>query len=117
MGSIIERSPRGWKPLKNPRFVPQPEPPLKNLKNNFRLSFEICDEDGIGNLTMCPVCDIFCDFWKLSDSCFLSKVTYLFDNDSTVFFAIFMSFWGRLSLKRFRPICLTMLVNVWLKDT
>ena len=61
----------------------------------FYFSFEICDEEGIGNLTMCPVCDYYCDYWKLHDSCFLSKVTYLFDNDSTVFFSIFMSFWGK----------------------
>jgi hypothetical protein len=46
-------------------------------------------------IRLSTVCDYFCDYWKLSDSCFLSKVTYIFDNDSTVFFAIFMSFWGR----------------------
>jgi len=50
------------------------------------------------NITMCPTCDYFCDYWKLEETCLHAKVTYLFDNSTTVFFAIFMSFWGKLSL-------------------
>ena len=34
-----------------------------------RRSQEICS----ANVTMCPQCDQYCDYWKLSDSCFLSK--------------------------------------------
>ncbi len=48
---------------------------------------------------MCPQCDKYCPFWHLVDSCFLSQVTYLFDNGATVAFAIFMSFWGANSLE------------------
>ena len=45
---------------------------------------------------MCPQCDTYCDYWFLKDSCVLSKVTYLFDNYSTVIFSIFMSVWGEI---------------------
>lgn len=45
---------------------------------------------------MCPICDTFCDFYRLNDTCTHARVTYLVDNPSTLFFAIFMSFWGEL---------------------
>ncbi|CAF3918215.1 unnamed protein product [Rotaria magnacalcarata] len=44
---------------------------------------------------MCPRCDKTCPFWKLSDSCLYSKVSYVFDNAATVIFAILMSLWAR----------------------
>lgn len=62
--------------------------------NYFLSSKEICDTNGTGNVTMCPVCDNICRYWKLSDSCSYSKFTYLIDNPRTVFFSVFMSFWG-----------------------
>jgi anoctamin-4 len=46
---------------------------------------------------LCPLCDKVCQYQLLKDSCFFAKVTYLFDNPATVFFAIFMSFWGKIS--------------------
>lgn len=58
-------------------------------------SKEICDTNGPGNIVLCPLCDKACDYQRLSDSCLFSRITYLFDNPSTVFFAIFMSFWGK----------------------
>lgn len=57
-------------------------------------SQEICDINLAGNITLCPLCDKACSYQRLSDSCLFSRITYLFDNPSTVFFAIFMSFWG-----------------------
>lgn len=57
-------------------------------------SAEICDINGVGNITLCPLCDKACSYQLLNDSCLFSRITYLFDNPSTVFFAIFMSFWG-----------------------
>ncbi|KAK2716116.1 anoctamin-4-like isoform X2 [Artemia franciscana] len=69
---------------------------LATLDNNIP-SQEICDLSK--SVTMCPVCDKFCDYWDLSETCLHSKVTYLFDNSSTVFFAIFMSFWAALFLE------------------
>lgn len=58
-------------------------------------SKEICDKRGVGNITLCPLCDKACSYQSLSDSCMFARITYLFDNPSTVFFAIFMSFWGK----------------------
>lgn len=62
-------------------------------------SAEICDTEGVGNITLCPLCDKACNYQKLSNSCLFSKITYLFDNPSTVFFAIFMSFWATMFLE------------------
>ncbi|XP_059479818.1 anoctamin-4-like [Neocloeon triangulifer] len=62
-------------------------------------SKEICDPKGAGNITLCPLCDKACQFQQLKDSCFFAKVTYLFDNPATVFFAIFMSFWATTFLE------------------
>ncbi|XP_074096965.1 anoctamin-5 isoform X2 [Cotesia typhae] len=57
-------------------------------------SHEICDPNIAGNITLCPLCDKACSFRRLGDSCKFSRLSYLFDNPSTVFFAIFMSFWA-----------------------
>ncbi|KAK3097463.1 hypothetical protein FSP39_009845, partial [Pinctada imbricata] len=58
------------------------------------VSSEICDKDNIGNLTMCPLCDERCPYWKLVDSCRYSQATYLFDNYATVAFSIVMALWA-----------------------
>lgn len=63
----------------------------------FPDSKEICDTMGAGNTTLCPMCDKGCSYTRLSESCPFARLTYLFDNPSTVFFAIFMSFWGNKS--------------------
>ncbi|XP_026739846.1 anoctamin-4 [Trichoplusia ni] len=62
-------------------------------------SKEICDARGPGNTTLCPLCDKACQYQRLSDSCLFAKLTYLFDNPATVFFAIFMSFWATTFLE------------------
>ncbi|XP_068622387.1 anoctamin-4-like isoform X2 [Battus philenor] len=62
-------------------------------------SKEICDSNGPGNITLCPLCDKACQYQRLSDSCLFAKLTYLFDNPATVFFAIFMSFWATTFLE------------------
>ncbi|XP_036326265.1 anoctamin-5 [Rhagoletis pomonella] len=62
-------------------------------------SKEICNEYGTGNITLCPLCDKACSYQHLYDSCLFSRLTYLFDNPSTVFFAIFMSFWATTFLE------------------
>ena len=54
---------------------------------------EIC-EGSMTNVTMCPICDTFCDYWKLRDACQEEQLKNLFDNEATVFFALFMSIWG-----------------------
>ncbi|KAG7214086.1 hypothetical protein KM043_001446 [Ampulex compressa] len=62
-------------------------------------SKEICDSSLAGNITLCPLCDKACTYQRLGDSCIFSKLTYLFDNPATVFFAIFMSFWATTFLE------------------
>ena len=46
---------------------------------------------------MCPLCND-CDYWQLDDICLYKKIAYLFDHPGTVFYAIFMSFWGKILL-------------------
>ena len=53
---------------------------------------DVCNRNT--SIKMCPLCDNFCSYWDLSETCLHAKVTYLFDNPATVFFAIFMSLWG-----------------------
>ncbi|KAF5284242.1 hypothetical protein FQR65_LT00242 [Abscondita terminalis] len=65
-------------------------------------SKEICDPNGPGNITLCPMCDRACRYQKLMDSCKFARLTYLFDNPATVFFAIFMSIWATLFLELWR---------------
>ncbi|CAG9794484.1 unnamed protein product [Diatraea saccharalis] len=62
-------------------------------------SLEICNTKGPGSTTLCPLCDKACQYQTLSDSCLFAKLTYLFDNPATVFFAIFMSFWATTFLE------------------
>ncbi|EFA04121.2 anoctamin-5 isoform X2 [Tribolium castaneum] len=60
-------------------------------------SEDICN----GNFTfkMCPLCNHWCNYWDLKETCTHARITYLFDNATTVFFAIFMSFWAALFLE------------------
>ncbi|KAF7224519.1 transcript variant X1 [Nothobranchius furzeri] len=69
-------------------------------------SLETCDENL--NITMCPLCDAVCDYWRLSTVCSLARASYLFDNGATVFFAIFMSLWAACFLEHWkrRQMCL-----------
>ncbi|MFH4977067.1 hypothetical protein AB6A40_003776 [Gnathostoma spinigerum] len=63
-------------------------------------SNEICGKnDIIADLYMCPVCYAQCNFTLLSASCAYSKLTYVFDNISTVVFAMVMSVGATLFLE------------------
>uniref|UniRef100_A0AC34GSS8 Anoctamin n=1 Tax=Panagrolaimus sp. ES5 TaxID=591445 RepID=A0AC34GSS8_9BILA len=63
-------------------------------------SNDICAENGIGSrVLICPSCDEFCDYVPLSGSCVYAKLTYLFDNTSTIVFAALMSIWATLFLE------------------
>ena len=68
---------------------------LVTLSSNVP-SQEICDSSAV---PMCPACDHFCDYWQLNETCLHSKFLYLFDNGSTVFFAVFMSLWAACFLE------------------
>lgn len=56
---------------------------------------DICNANGLGNTTMCPVCEniLKCSSWKLVEACSLHKLTYYIDNPLTVFFSLFMAVW------------------------
>lgn len=56
------------------------------------LSMEICDPRN--NITMCPLCDHACSYWKLVTACGTARASHLFDNPATVFFSVFMALWG-----------------------
>ena len=43
---------------------------------------------------MCPLCEK-CSTWPLHQICGYTKISYLFDHPGTVFYAVFMSFWGK----------------------
>uniref|UniRef100_A0A8D3D6P0 Anoctamin n=1 Tax=Scophthalmus maximus TaxID=52904 RepID=A0A8D3D6P0_SCOMX len=62
-------------------------------------SKEICDAYIGGRILMCPLCDKKCPFWKLNSTCLSSWQSHLFDNEGTVFFAIFMGIWVTLFLE------------------
>ncbi|XP_055379077.1 anoctamin-1 isoform X3 [Condylostylus longicornis] len=64
----------------------------KNIPTN-----QICS--GKPEIKMCPLCDYWCDYWSLKETCFYARITYLIDNSTTVFFAVFMSFWATLFLE------------------
>uniref|UniRef100_I3KD17 Anoctamin n=1 Tax=Oreochromis niloticus TaxID=8128 RepID=I3KD17_ORENI len=63
-------------------------------------SQETCNDSL--NITMCPLCDGVCDYWRLSSVCSLARASYLFDNGATVLFAIFMSLWAAWFLEHWK---------------
>ncbi|XP_051004575.1 anoctamin-5 [Acomys russatus] len=71
---------------------------LLSMESN-ETSTEICDPNIGGQMIMCPLCDEVCDYWRLNTTCLHSKFSHLFDNESTVFFAIFMGIWVTLFLE------------------
>ncbi|KYO17528.1 hypothetical protein Y1Q_0020122 [Alligator mississippiensis] len=64
--------------------------------SHCQVSKEVCQATDI---IMCPICDKYCPFMRLSDSCVYAKVTHLFDNGATVFFAVFMAVWATVFLE------------------
>ncbi|ERE81039.1 anoctamin-2 [Cricetulus griseus] len=54
-------------------------------------SMEMCDQRH--NITMCPLCDKTCSYWKMSSACATARASHLFDNPATVFFSVFMALW------------------------
>lgn len=66
---------------------------LSLLVSLWLSSMEICHPKN--NITMCPLCDTVCGYWKLSTACGTARASHLFDNPATVFFSIFMALWGQ----------------------
>uniref|UniRef100_A0A8C5GY12 Anoctamin n=1 Tax=Gouania willdenowi TaxID=441366 RepID=A0A8C5GY12_GOUWI len=63
-------------------------------------SMEICDPRN--NVTMCPLCDQACSYWKLVTACGTARASHLFDNPATVFFSIFMALWAVLFMEHWK---------------
>ncbi|KAM4602805.1 anoctamin-1a [Polymixia lowei] len=63
-------------------------------------SMEICDPRN--NITMCPLCDRACSYWKLSTACGTARASHLFDNPATVFFSIFMALWAVIFMEHWK---------------
>ncbi|XP_014203700.1 anoctamin-3-like isoform X2 [Copidosoma floridanum] len=61
--------------------------------NSNRMAEDACG-DWANKTIMCPQCDRNCDFWRLRETCLLTRLTYLFDNPGMVYFAAFMSVWS-----------------------
>nr|XP_033784602.1 anoctamin-3 isoform X2 [Geotrypetes seraphini] len=64
--------------------------------DSSQVSKEICDAN---ETIMCPMCERNCSLQRLNESCIYAKMTYLFDNGGTVFFAIFMAIWATVFLE------------------
>eukprot|EP00117_Sycon_ciliatum_P018130 scpid20162/ scgid2817/ Anoctamin-7; Dresden transmembrane protein of the prostate; IPCA-5; New gene expressed in prostate; Prostate cancer-associated protein 5; Transmembrane protein 16G len=59
---------------------------------------EACDKSKL----MCPLCSensSKCEAWNLSTKCTLFKMEHMFDNEGSVFFAVFMALWATLFLE------------------
>ncbi|XP_029702345.1 anoctamin-1-like isoform X3 [Takifugu rubripes] len=63
-------------------------------------SMEICDPRN--NITMCPLCDHACSYWKLMTACGTARASHLFDNPATVFFSVFMALWAVLFMEHWK---------------
>ncbi len=61
---------------------------------------DVCDTST--DVYMCPICNKNCNFTLLSQSCNYVRASYLFDNPSTLVFAIFMSLWATFYLEMWK---------------
>ncbi|XP_076344268.1 anoctamin-1-like isoform X2 [Tachypleus tridentatus] len=56
-------------------------------------SKDICED--YKDVILCPQCDVeSCRYRRLGQTCTFARITHLFDNGATVFFALFMSLWA-----------------------
>lgn len=63
-------------------------------------SMEMCDDSH--NITMCPLCDKTCSYWKMSSACATARASHLFDNPATVFFSVFMALWAATFMEHWK---------------
>ncbi|XP_066481277.1 anoctamin-1 isoform X5 [Tiliqua scincoides] len=63
-------------------------------------SMEMCNQRN--NITMCPLCDKTCSYWKLSSACATARASHLFDNPATVFFSVFMALWAATFMEHWK---------------
>ena len=60
---------------------------------------DACNSTNERLFYMCPLCDKQCAYWSLLDFCYYVRIVYMFDNDSTVVLAFFMSIWATVFLE------------------
>ena len=64
---------------------------------------EMCSDprgaNGSHLFYMCPLCDKKCSYFLLNGNCMYAKATHYFDNEATLFFALFMSIWATVFLE------------------
>lgn len=65
------------------------------------VKYDVCSADPV-NFYMCPLCQGKCDFWFLKNSCVASWFYRLFDNDATILYSIFISFWCILFIESWK---------------
>ncbi|MXQ90517.1 hypothetical protein E5288_WYG016344 [Bos mutus] len=63
-------------------------------------SMEMCDQRH--NITMCPLCDKTCSYWRMSSACATARASHLFDNPATVFFSVFMALWAATFMEHWK---------------
>lgn len=63
------------------------------------------DSNSTFSVTMCPLC-ANCSTWPLHQICDYTRIAYLFDHPGTIFYAVFMSFWGE-----YLEFCWWMIIN------
>uniref|UniRef100_A0A452TNJ9 Anoctamin n=1 Tax=Ursus maritimus TaxID=29073 RepID=A0A452TNJ9_URSMA len=63
-------------------------------------NMEMCDQKY--NITMCPLCDKTCSYWKMSSACATARASHLFDNPATVFFSVFMALWAATFMEHWK---------------
>uniref|UniRef100_A0A5S6QVS9 Anoctamin n=1 Tax=Trichuris muris TaxID=70415 RepID=A0A5S6QVS9_TRIMR len=70
--------------------------------NNDDVAADVCDPDSSpGNLTMCPICGPpNCVIWKFAfEGCSRTKLSYMMDNEATLFMSCFIIVWEAMFLK------------------
>ncbi|XP_037919309.1 anoctamin-4 isoform X2 [Hermetia illucens] len=82
---------------------------LVNLGSD-KMSDEICSKNN--TILMCPQCNAKCDYWYLNETCIYSRISSLFDNNLTIYFAVFMSFWATLYLELWKRYSVN-LIHRW----
>ena len=73
---------------------------LYTLLLHFLYSGEVCNKTSeIAKRSICPEFPEYGPIRPLHESCHLYNVAYLFDNDLTVIFALFMSLWATVFME------------------
>ncbi|RDD44260.1 Anoctamin-7 [Trichoplax sp. H2] len=62
--------------------------------NQNPIAHQVCNEGK--HMVMCPRCPVKagCKYWNLSNACGKTKLAYIVDNPSTVFYSVFICFWA-----------------------